>query len=121
MTKLAASRLTSHSHGPGVVSSKLPAVFAQPAAYGDLLTAFLAVLAYLTLPGGLGIVLTWTFNLVGTADLLNAFYIGIREGLPRDPGLLGATYFIPTFYVPLLLIIHGLVFWLLLRGKPNVE
>jgi hypothetical protein len=28
----------------------------------------------------------------------------------------GAGYFIPTFYVPLLLITHGMVFWLLLKA-----
>ena len=33
-----------------------------------------------------------------------------------DRGQLGATYFLPTVVVPLLLITHGLVFRLLLRG-----
>jgi uncharacterized membrane protein len=98
---------------PGVVSPDLPLAFARPAAYGDLATAVLALLALATLRNRLGTVLVWAFNLWGTADLLNAFYQGNRTGLA--PGLLGAAYFIPTFVVPLLLITHGLVFRLHLR------
>jgi hypothetical protein len=33
------------------------------------------------------------------------------------PGQLGASYFIPTFFVPLLLITHGLAFRILLRHQ----
>jgi hypothetical protein len=36
---------------------------------------------------------------------------------PILPGQLAVTYFIPTFIVPLLLITHGLVFWILLQGN----
>jgi hypothetical protein len=35
------------------------------------------------------------------------------------PGLQGAAYFITTLLVPLLLITHGLVFWLLLRRNTE--
>ncbi len=98
---------------PGVVSPDLPAAFARPAAYGDFATAFLALLANAALPSRLGLVLVWAFNVVGTVDLLHAFYQGDRTGLA--PGLLGAAYFIPTVLVPLLLMTHGLVFGLLLR------
>ena len=102
---------------PGVVSSDLPPSFARPAAYGDLATAILALLALATLRNGLGIVLTWLFNLVGTVDLLHAFYEGNRTIIARDPGLQGAAYFIPTVLVPLLLITHALVFRLLTRKE----
>ena len=100
---------------PGVVSPNLPASFAGPAAYGDLLAAVLALLALATLRSQLGIVLVWVFNLWGSADLLYAFYEGNRIGL--DPGQLGAAYFIVTVLVPLLFITHGLVFRLLLAGR----
>jgi hypothetical protein len=33
---------------------------------------------------------------------------------------LGAAYFLPTFIVPLFLITHGLMFWLLLRNESAV-
>jgi hypothetical protein len=102
---------------PGVVSAELPATFAQPAAYGDLISAMLALLALATLGTRSGTVVTWLFNIVGTADLFFAFYLGSRISLPETQGLLGAGYFILAAYVPLLLITHGLAFRILLRGK----
>jgi hypothetical protein len=81
--------------------------------YGDLIAAVLALVALAALRSGFGIPLVWVFNLWGTADLLYAFYQGNASGLA--PGMLQATYFIPTFIVPLLLITHGLVFLILLR------
>src|SRR5262245_670600 len=99
---------------PGIVSPELSADFARPAAYGDLLAAVLAMLALAGLKTRLGIPLVWAFNLWGTADLLYAFYQGNQVGL--RPGQLGAAYFIVTALVPLLLITHGLMFRLLLRG-----
>src|ERR1700688_34785 len=77
---------------PGVVSPELPATFAQPVAYGDLITAILALLALATLGTYTGTVLSWIFNTFGTADLLFAFYLGSRISLPNTPGLLGAGY-----------------------------
>src|SRR5262249_33430705 len=100
---------------PGVVSPDLPGAFARPAAYGDLIAAVLALLALAGPQGGLGIGLVWVFNLWGSADLLYAFYQGLI-GVGIEPGQLGAAWFIPTVVVPLLLITHGLVFRLLLRG-----
>jgi hypothetical protein len=102
---------------PGVVSPELPTTFAQPVAYGDLISAILALLALATLGTQSGTVLTWVFNTFGTADLLFAFYQGGRISLPDNQGLLGAGYFILTAYVPLLLITHGLAFRILLRAK----
>ena len=100
---------------PGVVSPALPASLAQPVAYGDLLTAVLALLALATLGTRSGTILTWVFNIFGTADLLFAFYLGSRISLPDNSGLLGAGYFILMAYVPLLLVAHVLVFRILLR------
>jgi hypothetical protein len=101
---------------PGIVSPDLPADFARPAAYGDLVAAILALLALAAgLQTRLGIALAWVFNLWGTGDLLYAFYQGNHVGL--EPGQLGAAYFIVTILVPLLFITHGLVFRLLLRGE----
>ena len=102
---------------PGVVSPELPATFAQPVAYGDFLTAVLALLALATLRSRTGPAVNWVFNTFGTADLLLAFYLGSRISLPDHPGLLGAAYFILAAYVPFLLITHGLAFRVLLRTK----
>jgi hypothetical protein len=101
---------------PGVVSPDLPSAFAHSAAYGDMIAATLALLALLSLSNGVGTAITWIFNLWGTADLLNAFYQANRAGVLA--GQLGATYFIPTLVVPLLLITHALAFRVLL-GSPR--
>src|ERR1700750_1485140 len=66
---------------PGVVSPELPAAFARPVAFGDLITAILALLALATLGTYAGTLLTWFFDTFGTADLLFAFYLGSRISL----------------------------------------
>jgi hypothetical protein len=100
---------------PGVVSPDLPSSFVHSAAYGDIVAAILALLALISLPSVPGAVIAWIFNLWGTVDLLNAFYQANHAGLMA--GQLGATYFIPTFIVPLLLITHGLGFRILLQHQ----
>jgi hypothetical protein len=103
---------------PGVVSPSLSPTFAIPAAYGDLVAAILADVAMLALAAraSWAIAIVWVFNVWGTADLLHAIYQG-QIGVGIDPGSLGAAYFIPTVVVPLLLVSHGMMFWLLLRPK----
>src|SRR5438552_1288248 len=63
---------------PGVVSPSLPSAFANPAAYGDLIAAILAVAATLALSAhaSWSIAIVWVFNVWGTIDLLNAIYQG---------------------------------------------
>jgi hypothetical protein len=51
------------------------------------------------------------FNLVGTTDLLVAYYHAITLGLPALAGQLGATYVIPILYVPMLMITHFVAFY----------
>jgi hypothetical protein len=101
---------------PGVVAEGLPAAFARPAAYGDLVASLLAFVAVFALsrrvPWALAAV--WVLNLWGTADLLFAIYQG-QIGVGIDPSMLGATFFIPTVVVPMLLVSHALMFMLLLR------
>ena len=99
----------------GVVSPGLPPAFAHSAAYGDIIAATLALLALLSPPRGASVVIAWMFNLWGSADLVNAFYQANHSGLLA--GQLGATYFIPTLIVPLLLITHGLAFRILLQHQ----
>jgi hypothetical protein len=102
---------------PGVVSTALPAGFARPAAYGDLIAAVLAVVAVLALRAHLtgALLLVWVFNVWGTADLLYALVKGNRLLAKEGPGPFGAAFYIPTVAVPALLVTHGLIFWLLLR------
>lgn len=106
---------------PQVTGGTLPPNFAIPAAYGDLLVTVLALLAALALrfrPGS-ALPLVWLFNLIGIVDLLFAIAQGLISGLPFLQ--LGAAWFIPTVYVPLLLVIHLTVFWFLLRPAPSAR
>ena len=48
---------------PGVVSPELPAAFAEPAGYGDLVAAVLALVALAALRTPFGIALAWVFYL----------------------------------------------------------
>ena len=103
---------------PGVTAEPLDPRFAEAAAYGDLVAAVLALVALLALRLNwpIAITLVWIFNVAGTVDLLNAVFQGMRY-VPL--GHLGATYFIPTVVVPLLLVTHVLVFWVLLARRAT--
>lgn len=103
---------------PGVVSPSLPLAFAAPAAYGNLITTILALAATLALSRrtSFAALLVWLFNIVGTADLLFAYYQGLF-GVQLDPGMLGAAFYIPTAIVPALLTIHVLIFRLLIGTR----
>jgi hypothetical protein len=59
------------------------------------------------------------FNLVGTVDLILAYYNAIKGGLPALAGQLGAAYVIPIIYVPVLMITHFLAFYWLVRPHPH--
>jgi len=61
------------------------------------------------------VLFAWVFNIWGSFDLLNAFYQANASAL--SPGQLGATYFIPTLIVPLLLMTHLVAFRLLLQRQ----
>jgi hypothetical protein len=105
---------------PGVVGANLPADFARFAAYWDLATSVLAILALLTVrirP------LFWLFvvgfNLVGMADLILDYYHAIHAGLPAVAGQLGAAYAIPVLYVPALMITHVAALYLLMHAQPQ--
>jgi hypothetical protein len=100
---------------PGVVSPELPRAFAMSAALGDIIAATLALLSLLSLRSVPGVLIAWIFNVWGSLDLVNGFYQANAAGL--SPGQFGATYFIPTLIVPLLLITHGLTFWVLLQHQ----
>jgi hypothetical protein len=105
---------------PGVVGPHLPPGFATFAAYADLATGVLAMLALFTVrirP------LFWffvvAFNLVGVSDLIVDYCHAIKLGLPELAGQLGATYAIPIILVPMLMITHVVAFYFLLRPRVS--
>ncbi len=105
---------------PGVVGSNLPVSFATFAAYWDLATGVLAMLALLTVRiRPLFWVFVVAFNLVGVVDLILDYYHAVQVGLPAIAGQMGAAYAIPVIYVPLLMITHIVAFYFLLRPEPK--
>lgn len=105
---------------PGVVGMGLPTDFARFAAYGDLATGLLALMALMSVRVRpvfwLFIV---AFNAVGLTDILLDYYHAIQSGLPAVAGQLAATYWIPILYVPVLVITHAAAFYLLLRRESR--
>ncbi|MBB3287319.1 MULTISPECIES: hypothetical protein [unclassified Rhizobium] len=101
----------------GIVSSELSSDFAYQVGWGDFIAAVLALvsMAALSWRWPIAIPIVWIFNVWGTMDLLNAYYMGItRVG---NPGLFGAGIYIPALFVPLLLVNHGLAFTILWRKR----
>jgi hypothetical protein len=96
---------------PGLVSDSLPESFAFAAAYGDLISGLLAIASLFALRNSwaLALPLVWVFNVVGSLDLLNA--LRQAEAIPY----LEATWYIPTFFVPVLLVTHAMIFTRLLH------
>ena len=105
---------------PGLVGPNLPVSFATFAAYWDLATGVLAMLALLTVRiRPLFWIFVVAFNFVGVVDLILDYYHATKIGLPALAGQLGVTYAIPIIYVPILMITHVVAFYWLLRRQPK--
>src|SRR5437773_7659108 len=100
----------------GATYPGLPLQFAYPAAFGDLLTAILALIAIPFVLRGSRYArrAVWAFNIFGTIDLLVAI---ILATIYNAPVAMGPAYWIPAFWVPLLLVTHYVTFVLLQRGE----
>jgi len=98
----------------GATYPGLPPEFAYPAAFGDLATAILAVVAIpLVLHGSRAAKpAVWVFNVFGTLDLLVAI---TTATIYNAPVAMGPAYWIPAVWVPLLLVTHYVTFVLLLQ------
>jgi hypothetical protein len=102
---------------PGAILAGMPAQFAYPAALGDLLAAVLALAAIPAVARNVrgNRMLVWTFNVVGTVDLIAAIALATTVGATAH---MGAAYWIPAFWVPALLVTHYVTFVVLLnRGR----
>jgi len=105
----------------GFVSPEVSSRFASQVGWGDLIAAALALvsMAALSWRWSIAIPVAWVFNIWGTLDLLNAYYMGATQ--LRDPGLMGAGIYVPALYVPLLLVSHVLIFMLLLKANTKEQ
>jgi hypothetical protein len=100
----------------GATYPGLPPQFAYPAALGDLLTA---VVALATIPlvirsSSFARPAVWFFNILGTVDLFVAITLATIYAAAVS---MGPSYWIPAFWVPLLLVTHYVTFLLLCRHR----
>ncbi len=103
---------------PGATYSGIPAAFAYPAAFGDLLAAVLAISAVpaVARQGRSARSLVWLFNVEGTLDLLVAIVLAT---LYDASAYMGPAYWIPAFWVPALLVTHYIAFIVLWKHWPR--
>ncbi len=101
----------------GMVDPKLPGEFLSAAAYGDLLEAALALASIFALRSNwrFAIALVWVTNTWGFVDLLN----GVRGVLQLNvPSFNLATFwYVYTFYAPLVIVSHLMIFGILLKSR----
>src|SRR5262245_52566654 len=93
----------------GATYPGIPHVFSIPAAFGDLTASLLAFAALVAVAGRrrAAPALVWIFNLEGTLDLMAAITLGT---IYQASDFMGAAYWIPSFWVPALLVTHYLGF-----------
>ena len=101
----------------GMIDPELPREFLSSAAYGDLLEAALAFASIFALRSNwrVAVPMVWVANIWGFADLLN----GVRGVLQLNvPSFNLATFwYVYTFYAPLVIASHVMIFGILLKSK----
>jgi len=98
-----------------MVDSTLPRDFRSSAAYGDLIEAALAFASIFSLRGNwrVAIPLVWVANTWGFLDLLNGVRGVIRLNVPSFH--LATLWYVYTFYAPMVVVSHLMIFWILMR------
>ncbi|SRR6266496_4483230 len=106
---------------PGSVEAAVPMAFRVMIGYGDLATAFLALLALIALRNRFSgaIALVWLCMIVGNLDTLNAIIQSVRYNVFTYA--LGLNWVIVTIYVPALLVSSLLIFMQLLGPKTTAD
>jgi hypothetical protein len=101
----------------GMVDPTLPRAFRVSAAYGDLLEAALALTAILALRGKwrMAIPLVWVANTWGFLDLLNGVRGVLKLNVPSFH--LATLWYVYTFYAPLVVVSHLMIFWILIKSR----
>ena len=104
---------------PGSVEAAVPTAFRVMIGYGDLATAFLALLALVALRARFSgaIPLVWLCMIVGNLDTLNAIIQSVRYNVFTYA--LGLNWVIVTIYVPTLLVSSLLIFMQLLNPSRS--
>ncbi|ESY89847.1 hypothetical protein [Mesorhizobium sp. LNHC209A00] len=101
----------------GMVDPKLPREFTSSAAYGDLLEAALALTSIFALRGNRrgATPLVWITNTWGFVDLLNGVRGVLQLNVPSFN--LATLWYIYTFYAPLVVVSHLMIFGVLIKSR----
>jgi len=111
--------LPSSAFAPGQVAPTVPMDAMKVIAYGDLASAVLAIVAavflYYRWRGAIGV--AWIVNLVTSLDWICAGYVAASTELVTYP--IGVNWYIINYYVPLIGIVHVMIFARLLRERSR--
>ena len=85
--------------------------------HGDLLEAALAFASIFVLRGNwrVAVPLVWVANTWGFIDLLNGLRGVLQLNVPSFN--LGTFWYIYTFYAPLVIVSHLVIFWILIKPR----
>lgn len=102
---------------PGMIDPQLPYVFTSSAAYGDLLESALALASIIALRSNWRgtTLLVLATNTWGFLDLLNGVRGVVQLNVPSFN--LATLWYVYTFYAPLVLISHLMIFWVLIKSR----
>lgn len=100
----------------GVTAPNIPQQFAVPAAAGDFISRMLALTAAILIQrkSRFAIPMTWIFTVFGILDFVAAITLSRMFGAAD---YLGGAYWIPSFWVPLLIVGHLVIIDVLILNK----
>ena len=111
--------LPSTAFAPGQIDPRAPMDAMAAIAYGDLGSAILALVAAVSLyyrwRGTIAV--AWVVNGITSVDWLYAGYRAASSQLVTFP--LGGNWYIGNYYVPLIGVVHVLIFARLLRARTS--
>jgi hypothetical protein len=109
--------LPSSAFAPGQVGDRVPMDAMATIAYGDLVSAVLALVAacvlYYRLRGAIAV--AWVVNVATATDWIYAGYVAASRELVSYP--MGGNWYIINYYVPVIGVIHVMIFARLLKGS----
>jgi len=113
--------LPSSAFAPGQVGPAVPMDAMKSIAYGDLASAVLAIVAAVFLfyrwRGAIGV--AWIVNIVTSLDWVMGGYVAASNALVTYP--MGGNWYIINYYVPLIGVVHVMIFARLLRGQARSD
>jgi len=109
--------LPSTAFAPGQVDPKLPMGAMATIAYGDLASAILALVAvvFLRYRWAGSIAVAWLVNILASLDWLNGGFVAASNQFPTYA--LGGNWYIVNYYVPVIGVVHVMIFRRLLKAR----